>query len=205
MMQYENEIKEKAISLVRDGKSINETAKMLNVTPPTILRWCRIAGVKSRYECRKKNIPGNDIISIIKSKKVATAREIAEQLNATAPSISFRLRNLKKMGQIKCIRIPRLYGRTAKRFLVGYIGNTLYYISDKEFIEWFYSKLPKNMPKHLRKTITMILNDIGIKVEKPAKKMTVIYVPIEVKEKIQQKAKEENVSITDLIRKVLDD
>jgi len=199
---HQEEIREKAISLVKQGVSINQTAKMLNLNPAIVLRWCRKAGVKSKYKpiIPKRRISDDEIMEVIKKKKVVTSRELNKILGAT---LTHRLKRLVREQKIKSIKIPKIRSHIVKEHMGRYINVTLYFIDEESFREWYYSKLPKYIPKHLKKIFTHILTDIGIRVEEEKQKKTAIMLPKDIKCQLIEKAKQEGVSIEELLRRVI--
>jgi len=200
---HPQELREKALSLVKQGLSINKTAQQLNISSASISRWCQQAGVKSKYkQIKPKTITEKDILKTVKGKKVATVREIAEALGVTY-SILGRLRKLVREGKLKSIRIPKTHNSTIKRYLANYMNKTLFYINEEDFKKWYFSKLPRYVPKHLKRIFTHVLHDIGIEVEEKRETKTAIVLPKEIKQQLIEKAKQEGVSVEELLRRVI--
>jgi|GEM_PF-3768152 len=196
------DLKEKAISLVKQGMSISRTAEQLNVSAATVSRWCQQAGVQSKYKTQHKSISDEQILEVVKRKKVATVREIADALGTTYGIIS-RLRKLVKKGKLKSTRIPKTHNSAIKRYIGEYMNKTLFYIDEKKFTEWYFSKLPKQLPKHLKKAFSHILRDIGIEFEKRQKTKVAIMIPKEIKQQLVERAKQENISVEELLRRAI--
>jgi len=199
---HPEEVREKAISLVKQGISINRTARMLNLNPAIVSRWCQKAGVKSRHKqiVPKKHIPDDKIIEVIKKKKVVTSRELNEILGAI---LTHRLKRLVREGKIKSTKIPKIRSHIVKKYMSKYINVTLYFIDEKSFRDWYYSKLPKHIPKHLKKIFTHVLTDIGIKVEEKKQTKTAIILPKHVKQQLLERAKQEGVTVEEFLEEVV--
>jgi len=196
------EIREKAISLVKQGLSITKTAQQLNVSAATVSRWCQQAGVQSKYKTQPKSISDEQILEVVKRKKVATVKEIADTLGTTYGIIN-RLRKLVRKGKLKSTRIPKIHNTAIKRYIGEYMNKTLFYIDEKTFTEWYFSKLPKQLPKHLKKVFSHILHDIGIEFEKRQKTKVAIMIPKKMKQQLVERAKQENISVEELLRRAI--
>jgi len=196
------DLREKAISLVKQGLSINKTAQQLDVSVASVSRWCQQAGVQSKYKIPTKNITDEDILRIVKRKKVATTKEIADSLGTTYGIIT-RLRRLVRDGKLKSIRIPKVHSSAIKRYIGEYMNKNLFYINEEDFKKWYCSKLPKYIPKHLKKIFTHILHDLGMEVEEKRKTKTALMLSEDVKQQLIEKAKQEGVSVEELLKRVI--
>ena len=195
---YPREVRENAIEMIKNGKRVYSVARELGIPLTTVYTWAHQAGIK----IERKIIPTEEIIEAIKKRKVATTKEISEDLGVSI-GIGNRLQNLASKGKIKSIRLPKPR-KTKINF--KYFNVRLYFLDDQDFVEWFFSHFKKT-PKYLKKVLTNVLTDAGIRVEtkkKEKEKKVHLLISLKVKKALEKKAKEEGKTIEELLKKVVE-
>ncbi|RLJ05155.1 MAG: hypothetical protein DRP18_03735 [Candidatus Aenigmatarchaeota archaeon] len=162
---YDASLKEELIKKVSEGHSYNQLAKTYNIHPFTISKWCKQAGVESKY--KKRYIDDDMLISLIYKLKVASLRDLHRETAIAYSTLINRLDKLADKGMIKKCRLPRVISKNSKgkEVLRGYIGKTIYYLSDKALSEWIIERASRKISTDLKKSINNIFGDIGIKIK----------------------------------------
>ena len=198
------EIPEKMIlQNIKNGASINSQAKKYDVRWERIKNLCKKNNIESEH--KNKKITDTMILELIKANKAMTEGAIRKSLNMSSSRNLFRrLRQLVMDKKLQTVIISRTRTRYKnKEVLYGYTERHLFYISMDDLSTFIEKKIPKLMPTHLRRAITYKLNNIGIPIQlsKPSAEYRPVAFPLDQYEKLQVKAKKENLSIRELILK----
>ncbi len=151
---YNVGLKNKLLEEVRKGRSIHKVSKEFGVSYSTAVRWCKDAAVRSVYTHDRVIRSDEEIIQLIKDRKVVRAKDI--NVN---PS---RLKRLCSEGKLKVKRIPKISARSPiKRYYRWYTNRDLYYVDEDDLLYWMLSKIDGS-PKDLGVSIHHFLKGLGL-------------------------------------------
>jgi len=196
-------LKKKVVNAVKSGKSYRETAKKYGVPLSTVVYWCGDKEIKSHHTRAKTKATDEDIIKIVVSKFVLTAKEISDIFSYQENAIRRRLDRIIKQKKLQFVVLS---GSGKGNILFrGYIDKRLYYLKDEDLEKWIFSKIPKNIPAALKRSISQKLHESGIPFEfkKTTKRVVVVDDPLF--KKIQVKAEKQGISASEYVRRRLND
>jgi hypothetical protein len=196
-MSYDSKLKQKALQQVKDGVSLRQVSKDLNIPLSTISYWCN-GKIKSFYVKTQKKSDDDEIIKTIKNNLALTERELEKKLNYGKNSLRPRLIKLTKTNMLNYVVIPG--GRGS--ILRGYIDRKIYFIDKDDLKKWLSKRIPKGLPSGIKHMITQRLHDSGIDFQFEHKKKKAIVVDETVYRKLERKAKRKGISVTELIKKM---
>jgi DNA-binding Lrp family transcriptional regulator len=199
----DKKIQEDILQSVRKGETYASQVKKYekkNISYGMVRDLCIRNNVKSRLS----SINDDDILKSIKKMKVATLKQIADDLGVSLTAISKRVVNLVSKENIKRKRLTSQKAKATKKDVFKkYTNKYLYYAHDDDLREWIIEKIPVNMPSNIRRSITNKLrNNLGIDFDLPSskkKKLKTISIPESDYEVLKKKAEKLNVPIRELV------
>jgi len=145
---YDKKVREIAIKMIKELKwTQKEVAEFIGVSPTTVARWCRLAGIEKKIS--NKTVNDEVIINFIREKKVTTSNEIIEKFGNVRP----RLLRLVDKGIIKRSYVTLPKRRWLRRKLFNYCRRYYYFIDFEDF-KTFLSQLPYR-PKIVTKEVVI--------------------------------------------------
>lgn len=199
----DKKIQEDILQSVRNGETYASQVKKYrkkNISYGMVRGICIRNDVKSKLS----SINDDDIVKSIKKMKVATLKQIQDDLGISLTGISNRVVNLVSKGKIKRKRLTSQKTKATKNDVFKkYTNKYLYYIHDDDIRKWIIEKLPATMPSNIRRSITNKLrNNLGIDFDLPSsnrKKLKTISIPESDYENLKKKAKKLKVPIRELV------
>jgi len=144
------------------------------------------------------------IISALEEHRAMTQMEIEDLLEYSHGSLAIRLHQLIMKNKIKSRLLPHRAHTGPCVVFRGYTGVTLYYVNDDDFIKWISSKIPRDLPKNLRRIITMKLHEMGIDLNlSPRTELMMIGIKPYLHNKLKRISKRENKSIQNITEEAL--
>ena len=145
---------------------------------------------------KKTKASDEKIISVLEEHKALTQIELEDLLKYSHGSLAIRLHQLVMKNKIKTRILPHRSRTGSHVVFRGYTDVTLYYVNDDDFIAWIESKIPRNLPKNLRRVVTMKLHEMGIDLNlSPRTELMMIGIKPYLHDKLKKISKRENKSI----------
>ena len=152
----------------------------------------------------QKKVPDEVIINILKKHKVLSQSELEELLSYGKNSLRPRLYHLVRKNKIKLKILPHRSRACSYVIFKGYTDTSVYYVDDNDLIEWIKNRIPKSLPKSIRKIVTMKLSEIGINLDlSPRTQLKLIAVKPYIHKKLKNAAKRKNESIQNITEEAL--
>jgi transposase len=197
-----NTLKKKILNEVKNGKSYRETSRKYGVPLSTVVNWCGRKEVKSKHTRAEVKATDIEIIKKVQSGLVLTAQEISDAFSYQENAIRRRLNRLVKQKQLQFVMLS---GSGKGNILFrGYIDKRLYYVKDEELDKWLHSKIPKNIPSALKRSITQKLHESGLPFEFKKTKKRVVVIDDPLFKDVQKKAKQQGISASEYVRRKLE-
>lgn len=152
----------------------------------------------------QKKVSDEMIVNILKEHKALTQSELEDLLKYSRCSLKPRVHQLLMDNKIKSKILPHRSPASSYILFRGYTDVTLYYVDDNDFIEWIKSRLPKNIPKNLRKVITMKLHGMGIEIDlSPRTELMLIAIKPYLHKELKKMAKRKKKSMQNITEEAL--
>lgn len=168
----QEETKQDILQNVKNGKSYYSQAKKHNLHPNKIRKLCLKNNIQSQHT--RMHNTDEEVIKAIKKYKVASVRDIQNELNYTSYRAAHnRLRRMvikDKIFYTLLSPIKRSGRGKAKHLFDGYYNRAIYFVTKEDFKEWVQEKLPDQVSTHLRKSISHLINHIDVNVFEEEKK-----------------------------------
>ena len=153
---------------------------------------------------KKTKVSDEKITDILEKHNALTQMEIEDLLEHGHGSLSIRLHQLIMGKKIKSRILPHRSRTGSHVVFRGYTDVTLYYVNDDDFIKWINSKIPRDLPKNLRRIITMKLHEMGIDLNlSPRTELMMIGIKPYLHNKLKKISKRENKSIQNITEEAL--
>jgi len=188
------------INEVKKGGSLREVSKTYNVPLSTVAHWCDSEDIKSKHTRSPVKATDDDLLEIIKKKKVMSVSELELQFGYHTNAIRRRLKRLIKNKKIQFVLIPGGGGKVSLLFK-GYIDKRLYYIDNSDLNRWVVKRLPKEMPPAFKRGLTQKLNDAGIPFEFKKHDKKALVVDTKLYDKLKKQANKEGISIAKFVER----
>ena len=111
------------------------------------------------------------ILYYLKINKVASIRDLSEDINISRDYVKKQLDELVIKGVLDYKKISSLSRAHSKRglthcdFIKKYINTRLYYCNKDDLSDWIFSNLPDRLSGHERQTVKMHLKGYGIVID----------------------------------------
>jgi len=153
---------------------------------------------------KKTRVSDEKIIDTLEKHKVLTEPEIEDLLKYSHGSLRSRLHRLVMENKIKSRLLPHRAHTGVCVVFRGYAGVAAYYVNDDDFIEWIKSKIPRNLPKNIRRIITMKLHEMKIDLNiSPRTDLMMVGVKPHIHNKLKKTAEREKKSIQKITEEAL--
>jgi transposase len=195
-------LKKTVIAEVRKGKSFRQASKDHGIPLSTVVHWCKQKNIKSKHTRALILATDEAMINAVKKHLILSAKEIGDLFDYKENAVCRRVNRLVKQKKLQFIILPgRIKG---KRIFEGYIDKRLYYLKQEDLDRWIRSRLPKDLPSAIKRSISQKLHESGIPFEfKTVTTKRVVVVDDPLFKSIQKKAEKQGISTSEYVRRKL--
>lgn len=200
-MEKDTQLKKKIIQDIKKGKSFRQTALDHGVPLSTIVHWCKKENITSRHTRAKTKATDEEILHAIKKHRLLSAIELSEIFHYKENAILRRLNRLVKQHRMQFILLP---GRgKGKIYFKDYIDKRLYYLEKEDLDKWIHSRIPKDLPSAIKRSISQKLHESGIPFEFKKNDKRVVVVDDPLFKEVKKQAEKQGISTSEYVRRKL--
>lgn len=151
-----------------------------------------------------RKVRDKEIISMVKERKALSQTEIEIIFKYGKGSLTPRMHRLVKERKLNSKRLPFRSDNGNHILFKGYSDKNIYFVKNKDLIEWVRERVPVGTPKHYRRFITMKLHEIGIDMDiSPRRESRLIPLSLHLHKDLKKLAKKKHVTLQDMLDEVV--